>query len=356
MQGSSTTTSRPGHRTTTAFEQYVSGRRALLDGTAFFLESVAHAEAVLQIAEPADVIFAPSHTAQQEDPRMVGYLGGFRRPGDMIAVDGRLAVELQDYVATPFLSIGGPTVIRQRSAEGVAAFLSDADTARECGIFVDQLLDRHVLLDARALFVGADPARDALVRVHVSAAGEYRDGVDGFPLGRVGDERADIEASAAVGAGPGRAFARIVDPAMLAADLDDRPWIGRYAALLELLRRWDDAPRRPIVSGFGGHLVRALDHGAASPPSCLPRHPSSSPPTRGVLTGRPRERQTLPLDSGTARAAECLIATADESAASALLASELDTGVGSVAQMVHDVRDGFAAAGLDLVQRRRDAA
>lgn len=349
--------SRSGHRTTTAFEQYVSGRRALLDGTAFFLESVAHAEAVLQIAEPADVIFAPSSTAQPEDPRIVGYLGGFRRPGDVIAVDGRLAVELQDYVAAPLLSIGGPTVVRQRSAEGIAAFLSDADTARECGIFVDQLLDRHVLLDVRALFAGADGARDALVRVHVTAAGEYRDGVDGLLLGHVGDERADIEASAAVGAGPGRAFARIVDPAMLAADLDDRPWIGRYAALLELLRRWDDVPRRPTVSGFGGHLVRALDEGAAYPSVLSADAPFLLAVDMGeYLLADPVSGRRFPLDPDTARAAECLIATADESAATALLATELGVRVGDAAQIVRDVQDGFAAAGLDLVRRGRDAA
>lgn len=132
MQASSTAT-RSGHRTATAFEQYVSARRGFVEGAVFFLESGTHLEAVLSGSRPGDVVFTPAGTAVRSDPRVVEYDGRFCRPGDQLTLDGRQTLELQEYVAVPFVSIVGPTVIRQCSAEGVAAFFSDADTARNPG-------------------------------------------------------------------------------------------------------------------------------------------------------------------------------------------------------------------------------
>lgn len=276
MQDSSTTASRPGHRTATAFEQYVTGRRGIVEGAVFFLESGDHLDEVLRVAEPCDIVIAPAALAPHADPRTIGYDGSYLEPGDEITLDGRHTFELQDYIALPFLSVVGPTVVRQRSAAGIAAFLSDADTAWESGAFVGQLLSADVLLDSRDSFLPADSAGDSLVRIHVTRRGEYRDGPDGLLLGKVGEERADAEAEAASRAGRGRSFDRIVDPRVLEADLDDRPWLGRYLAALDLLRLWGSAPERPAISGFGGHLVSALDEGGAYPRHCRHALPSSS--------------------------------------------------------------------------------
>lgn len=352
MHMGSITAPRSGHRTATAFEQYVSGRRAILEGTVFFLESGEHAEAVLLQAGPGDVLFAPRGSAMRGDPRIVEYDGDFRDPGDEMTFDGRRTIEVQDYVAAPFISILGPTVIRQGRAEGVAAFLSDADTAWDSGIFIDQLRGSAVLLDSPASFVGAGPAGESLARVHVTRSGEYRDGPDGLLLGVAGDERADLEARALEDAGRGRAFARIVDRRVLEADLDDRPWLGRYVTALDLLRRWDGVPTRPAISGFGGHLVRALDDlpALASGVSAEAPYLLSGDGEQFVLTDSAgRRRFRLGIDA--ARAAECLVTTADESAASALLAAELGTRSGSVAPMVRELRERSAAAGLDLTAR-----
>lgn len=349
MQVSPMTESRPGRRIAPAFEQYVSGRRAIPDGTAFFLESGEHVETVLAVAEPDDVVFAPVGPRPHTDTRVIGYRGDFREPGSEMTLDGTQRFELQDYVAALFVSIVGPTVIRQGSAEGLAAFLSDADTARDSGVFVDQLLSRAVLLDSWASFIGEARRDDALVRVHVTADGEYRDGPDGLLLGAVGEERADIEARATAGAGRGRAFARIVDPAVLAADLDDRPWIARYAAAVDLLREWDGAPARPAISGFGGHLVRALDELRG-----VPGIVSADAPY--LLTGDgedyilvdPASRRRFRVDVDVARATECLIATGAEASATALLAAELRCATGDVAEAVVAIRARFAAVGIDL--------
>lgn len=353
------TASRPGHHTAKAFGQYVSGRRAFPEGTTFFLESAEHVEAVLGLAEPDDIVFAPVGAARHPDPRVLGYDGDFREPGDEMTLDGRHTFELQHYVAAPFISIVGLTVIRQGSEEGVAAFLADADMARESGIFVDQLRSAAALLDSPASFLMPEPgsAEDALVRLHVSADGDCRDGADGLLLGTVGDDRADIEANAAAGVGRGRSFARIVDRRMLDADLDDRPWMARYITALDLLREWDGVPMRPAISGFGGHLVQALDELPA-----LPGVVSADAPY--LMTGDgeeyvlvdPRSRRRFRLDVDGARAAECLIATRDEAGATALFAAEIRCTTSEAAETVLAIRARFAAAGLDLTATSGEAA
>jgi hypothetical protein len=227
-----------GHRrSAAAFAQYVSGRRAISAGTVFFVESAAHLDDVRRLAERDDMIIAPAGAAPRPTPRIIGYEGSLVESGDELVLDGGQAFELRDYGDALPVSVVGLTVVRQRSAGGLAAFLRDADAARESGVLLEHLLCRAVLLESGASFACVDPSADSLVRVHVTAEGEYRDGPDGLLLGRVGDVRADLEAVGAGSVGRGRAFARIVDPRMLEADLDDRPWIEGYVASLVPPRR-----------------------------------------------------------------------------------------------------------------------
>lgn len=356
MHADSARESRRTHRTAAAFEQYVSGKRGLVEGAAFFLDAADHLDDVLGMAVPGDIIFAPTPPAALDDARIIGYHGAFREPGDEMTVDERHVFELQDYLALPFVSIVGPTVVRHGSEEGVAAFLGDADTARESGVFVDQLLSSAVLSDSHASLVSVGSATDSLVRVHVTTDGEYRDGPDGLLLGVVGDERADIEASAAEGARRGRAFARIVDPRTLEADLDDRPWLERYLAALDVLRQWDGALPRPAISGFGGHLVPALDEGGAFPSAASADAPFLlTADGEEYILADPSTGRRFRLGVDAARVAECLIATADETAASALLAAELGRPAGSLDRAVREVRTRFTDAGVDLTAYGRDA-
>lgn len=315
----------------------------------FFLERADHLDAVRRITGLPDVVIAPRDAEPVSDRSCVGYSGSFIESGDELVLDGGTPFTLQDYSAANSTSIAHGVVMRQSSAEGLASFLSDADTARIAGVFPDRLLSGEVLIDSRESFVRAGGRTDTLVRVHVTADGEYRDGPDGLTLGHVGDERADIEASAAHGAGRGRAFAGIVHPRVLEADLDDRPWLGRYAAALDLLRGWSDASVRPTVSGFGGHLVRSLDTGAA-----FPTIVSAAGPFLVTVDGDefllvdPQTHRRLRLGVDDARAAECLMATTDESSASALLSVELGRRSARVADLVRDVRVRISGAGIDL--------
>lgn len=255
MQGSALTTSPARRHAVMAFEQYVSGRRAIGGRAAFFLESAVHLDDVLGLAARDDTIFAPVGALPRVDPRIIRYDGALLASGDELLLDGAHAFALQDYLAAPRASRVGRTIIRQDSAEGLAAFLRDADTARASGTFVERLRGGAVLLESEASFTGVHPTADSLVRVHVTADGEYRDGPDGLLLGRVGDARADIEAVAAESAGRGRAFARIVDPRVVEADLDDRPWIEGYVAMLVL-------PRRPSQPRRGGAASRSTGNGS----------------------------------------------------------------------------------------------
>lgn len=251
MQASSTTEEVGRQRIAAAFQQYASAQRAIRDSTVFFLESADHLVDVLRFAEHLDIVFAPAGSAARTDPRIIYYDGALVVPGDVMVVDRDYVVEAQDYRNIAASSFVGYTLVRQGSAQGLAGFFRDADAARESGVFVDELLRDTVRLDSLDAFRASDPDpdpesesesdadsgsdADSLVRVHVTAAGEYRDGSDGLLLGHCGHERADIEVVAAENAGRGRSFARIVDPRVLEADLDDRPWIERYVATLDLL-------------------------------------------------------------------------------------------------------------------------
>ena len=355
MQASSTTT-RSSHRTATAFEQYVSGRRALVSGAVFFLESAAQLVDVLREAGPNDIVFTPSGSTSCVPGNVVEYGGRFREPGDRLVLDGHHVVELQEYVAAPFLSIISPTVIRQGSAEGLAAFLGDADTAREEGIFVGQPLSPIAALESRASFLSTGPTGGGLIRVHVTADGEYRDGPDGALLGHAGDARVELQA-AAEGPARGRSFARIIDPRVLDADLDDRPWFGRYLAALDALREWGGSPGRPRISGFGGHLIKALDESAAFPVVV-----SADAPLLVTGDGEdyvlvdPHRRVRVRLGLDAARAAECLMATGDESSATGLLAFELAVRPTGIAPLMRQLRDELRDAGIELGANSRAAS
>lgn len=346
--------SRQSHRTATAFEQYVSARRSLVAGTVFFLESVEHLDEVLGIARPEDTVFRPGGASPDAaggggQPAVIGYDGALLEPGDELTLDGRHTFELQDYLAAPFISIVGLTVVRQGSAAGIEAFLADADSARESGVFIDQLCSSAVLLDSRASFAEGSAVDGGLVRVHVTAAGEYRDGADGLRLGAVGDSRSAIEQAAAAHGRRGRAFARIVDGETFEAAVDARPWLGRYVAALELLRDTDGGGISPSISGFGGHLVAALDDErdplgilSAEAPFLLTGHDDEF-----ILVDR-SSRRRFRLGVDAARGAECLIATGDEGAAAALLSDELGRPRHEAGAVIRALRSRFTDAGLDL--------
>lgn len=318
----------------------------------FFLEEIEHLDQVRGIATRGDIIIAPTDTGfdngRSETPEiaLIGYEGSWVMPGDALTLEDGRTYELQDYTAIPFVSIRGRTVVRQRRAEDVAAFLSDADAARHSGIIVNQLLSTAVVLDSRSAITRANAVRGPLVRVHVSGEGEYRDGADGLLLGRIGDARADIEATAAAGAGRGRSLARVVDRDAFQADLDARPWLDRYLAALDLLRHWGTAPVRPTVSGFGGHLLTALDRHDAVHSIVSPAAPFLVTDGDGYLLTA-EHRRVLKLGIDEARAAESVVATGEVDVAIELLGFDIGSSA-AAARAVRSVARRSLDHGLDI--------
>ena len=321
----------------------------------FFLESAEHVDDVRRICSPADVIIAPDAGLDHEDRNLVGYSGVFLEPGDEMTLNGRHTFELQEYLAAPFISIVGLTLVRLGSAAGLSAFLEDAETARRDGAFVDQLLSGAVALDSREAFVSG-ALDERLVRVHVSRDGEYRDGPDGCTLGRVGDDRNELERGASAWEGSGRAFARIVASDAFEREVLARPWLGRYVRALDLLRQSKPSLGELTVSGFGGHLLSALDD-ASSGFSVVDAHAPFLLREAGngcvLVDWSSRRRFRLGIDA--AKIAEALVAAGGDDQAVALLAASGVTGR-TVAESVREVRRRFLAAGLDLTAFARAAA
>lgn len=351
--GSTTTAQSASHRTAAAFEQYVSGRGADAVGAAFFLEQSTQLDDVRRIAAPGDVIFTPGRGAGRTPesgvggaPAIVTYEGDFLEAGDEMVLDDRHAFELQDYLAMPFLTIVGLTIVRLASAEGFAAFLSDADAARDGGVFLDQLLSSVLLLDSRSRFVEEPP--DRLTRVHVTGAGEYRDGADGAILGEVGADREHLEAVVRRSSA-GSAFSRIVSNRTFAEAMRIRPWLGRYLAAIDLMRQRSGDRAGLRVSGFGGHLLSALDEpdaGAAVLDADAP-FLVTGPDDETVLIDR-ASRRRFRLGRDAARTVEALLACGDEERASDLLAQELRRPTHVARTAVVELRGRFADAGIAL--------
>ncbi|MBO9625490.1 MAG: hypothetical protein J7484_03845 [Microbacterium sp.] len=347
----------PNHRSAAAFEQYVSGHRALDDGVVFLLESGDAFETVRRAAEPGDVIFAPDEETTHDTTgvTVIGYHGRFQHPGDEVTLDGRHTFELQDYLAAPFISIVGLTVVRQGSAEGLAAYFADADTARRSGVFVEQLLHRAVLLDSRASFGTPDAASD-LVRVHVTADGALRDGPDGHFLGEAGTGRCELLAAAESGEGAGRAFARIIEQDDFDAAMGARPWMTRYAVALDLLRHGEPSAARPQISGFGGYLASAL-HDTDLPDVVDADAPFLLWDDDGDHTLiDPRTRRRFRLGREAAVAVECLIAAGEREAATDLFAVELGATAATSVEAVAEIDRRFAGVGIDLTAFGRGAS
>lgn len=323
----------------------------MVSGAVFFLEAAEQLSPVLDLAHPGDVVIAPragAATGERPAPAavtVIRYDGRWCEPGDRMQLGGGETLELQDYLTMPSLSTLGATVVRQWSSRGVDAFLEDADVARRAGVFVDQLVSGDVVLDSRASLAGGEAAAAALLRVHVTETGECRDGPDGLLLGHVDEARSCLETKAADGGGAGRAFDRICDRDELNQALGRRPWLGRYLVVLDIIRRSPGAS----VSGFGGHLVSVLDEYDE-----LPAITSATAPFlmtgvgEGFVLVDPVGHRRFRIDVDDARAAECLIATGEEPAATALLRVERGGRPSALAAEVRRVRTRFDALGLDL--------
>ncbi|MFE0019869.1 daptide biosynthesis RiPP recognition protein [Amycolatopsis sp. NPDC059021] len=210
-----------------------------------FLESAVHLDHAVRLSGPNGVVFSP----EPGDPPIVAYEGGLSEPGDELLVGDDLFVYTQDYLATPFLAVAGPTVVRIGGEADYAGFLQDADLARARGVFVEQLLHPGVFLADQCALGTTHPCAGAR-RLHVSAAGEVRTAPGGPPLGTV---------ESFTYTGDKTCLGGVIDTSVLDEARASRPWLSRYLRAVDTLRDLRANGRSGYaVSGFGARLTEGL--------------------------------------------------------------------------------------------------
>ncbi|RSM63050.1 hypothetical protein DMH03_13510 [Amycolatopsis sp. WAC 01376] len=210
-----------------------------------FIESAAYIEHAVRLSGPKGLVFSP----EPGDPPVVAYEGGLSEPGDELLVGDDLFVYTQDYLATPFLAIAGPTIVRIGGSADHKGFLQDADLARTQGIFVEQLLHPGVFLADQCALGTTHPCAGTR-RLHVSDTGEVRTAPGGLPLGTV-ESFTDAENEGCLGG--------VIDTSVLDDARASRPWLSRYLRAIDTLRDLRANGRSGYaVSGFGARLTKGL--------------------------------------------------------------------------------------------------
>ncbi|WP_063762950.1 daptide biosynthesis RiPP recognition protein [Streptomyces rimosus] len=249
-------------------------------GTALMvLESPEHLAQIIgsDLVSPRTTLFVPGHGGSADGPHIVGYEGSLSEPGTEFSMSSgteTFYLQLQSYGISEYMSVIGPTLIRIADAADFAAFLADADRARLDGVFPDflghpviQLAD---LAGLGAAVTGDGPRR----RLYAGADGRLSLSPGGRRLGSVGDDWATLQAewSRVAGAdahsGP-VCLGDVLPEEARVPELASRPWLSRYFAALDGIRRLRvmGLPT-PRVSGFGGRLMAGLpDPSATTQPS-----------------------------------------------------------------------------------------
>ncbi|MEW1660645.1 daptide biosynthesis RiPP recognition protein [Streptomyces sp. NPDC093707] len=237
--------------------QWVNGRREELTGRVFFLESSGHLPAVLRLASADDVVFVPEGSQEIDGPAMTArYSGQFVGPGDEMLIEGRYAVELQDYLAVAFLPVLGLTVVRLENEADWESFLADADLARGGGVFVEQLMHPAVLLADTGVTGFSHAASTVLPRAHVTVEGEIRTSATGTTVGTVDSTLEEIlQAAGRLPAAAETDLCGVVAPEKVRGAVCQRPWLPRYLNALTALRSVRRHGANWWVSGFGKRLV-----------------------------------------------------------------------------------------------------
>lgn len=234
----------------TAVVQLISGNSVTGGfGRVVLVESAAHEGRAVELSGPDGLVFSPG-----TGETAVRYEGGLVEPGDEFLVGDDLFVHTQDYLATPFLAVAGPTVVRVGGEQDYRAFLQDADLARNKGVFVEQLTTPGVFLADQCALGTTHPCAGAN-RLHVSASGEVRTAPGGEVLGSI-ESDVDFSRSGTLG---DVCLNAVVDANVIEEARAARPWLSRYLRVLAVLRGLRAEGRTGLkVSGFGGRFTSGL--------------------------------------------------------------------------------------------------
>ncbi|WP_188266068.1 MULTISPECIES: daptide biosynthesis RiPP recognition protein [unclassified Streptomyces] len=230
------------------------------------LEDAGHLKSLLEsdVVDAETLVFAPGRPEGLTGPTVVAYEGSLAEPGMEFSHDPGFYLQIQAYGVSEYMSVVGATAIRVADATDFELYLRDADRARNEGVF-PEFLTAPVVQLADLPGLGALPGPDGpWLRLYVDESGRMSTSPGGAPLGKVGDgfDRIVAEWSRVNDASASPCavcLGATVPEEYRVRELAERPWLGRYLAVLHGIR---DLRARGLnvtgVSGFGSRLVNAL--------------------------------------------------------------------------------------------------
>lgn len=315
-----------------------------------FLESGCHLGYAQSLcSNPADLVFVPESGNAPDQPTagVLAYEGGLRDPGDELFVAEGLFVHTQDYLATPFLAVAGPTIVRISGEADYDAFLEDADLARDQGVFVDQLLHPAVFLADQCALGSTHPCDvDQLSRVYVSESGQVRTAPGGSSLVRTLSQPEDlIDAARRASVSGDICLNGVVAAGLIDGARARRPWLSRYLSAIDVLRGLRAEGKADYrVSGFGGRLVGALPAGlveSADAPFLLWKD------NEFLVCDAVRGR-VFRVGADAARIVELLLLTESTDQACELAVDVLGLAVGTARSAIEQVAANFHDSGVPV--------
>ncbi len=327
-----------------AMDQWITGIPGRIPDHAIFVENPEHAPYAKELAGEQSIVFVLDGGNGADEDTVVPVSGFFDVVGEELLVAGSLSLEVQDYLAIPFISLMGVTVVRITTSEDWQAFFDDAEEARRSGHFVWQLTEVNAVFAERGLLDGGQSVGSPLARLHIASDGTVLSGPYGSTVGKAGDSLADIR-TRCLALEPESALASVCDAEAVRDSLGARPWIPRYLAALDA---WKFIPRddrsKATIVGFGASVY------GASPTDDLPSprapfiiHSDGQYTLLDTASGR-----TFRVGPDAAAIIEALSNLRHLQLAASAVAAALGVSVAAAEESTRAVLEQFERAGVDV--------
>ncbi|WP_151775743.1 daptide biosynthesis RiPP recognition protein [Streptomyces abyssomicinicus] len=225
------------------------------------LADAAHIPAVVAsgLVGPGTLLLAPDDGTGVPEPA-VGYDGSLTEAGGEFSNGQDFFLQTHSYVASPFMTVFGPTLVRVLDEADHEAFLADAARAVDEGVFPDFLVTSSVVLaDPAALSGEARPGDGPAVRLYADHDGQLSVSPTGAVLGTVGDSLETLTARHEQLTARAAGLGQVLSPDTLDTVHDVHPHLPRYLRAVTALRSFAARGITGLkVSGFGSRLAPQL--------------------------------------------------------------------------------------------------
>lgn len=325
-----------------AVDQWITGIPGRIPDHVIFVENPEHIPYAKELAGEQSIVLVLD--GDRGDDTVIPVSGFFDIAGEELLVGGTLSLEIQDYVAIPFVTLIGVTVVRITTDEDWQAFFDDAEEARRSGHFVRQLTEVNAVLAERGLLNSDQSIDSSIARLHITSDGTVLSGPYGRHIGRAGDSLSDIHKRYAA-LEPESAVAAVCDVGLVHESLAARPWIRRYLAALDAWKfiPRDDRPNATLV-GFGTSVYGATPTGnLPSPRAPFIIQRAGEHILLDIMSGR-----TFRVGPDAAAIIEALSNLRDVRAAASAVAAPLGISVTVAEESARVILKQFKHAGVDV--------